>query len=768
MAPLPGTEAAPVPKENMGAPAVRIDGRRKVTGQARYPADVPLANLAYAFAVTSPIARGRVTAIDDKAARAVPGVLDVLTHESGLNLHPDKIMAEGGWSQTSIMPLTGPEIAYDGQVVALVVADTFEAAREGAYAMQVSYDEQKPSATFDSPGVTEEKAAEATKEFKDPKAGNVAAALANAEVLLEASYDTPTQHHNPIELYSATATWTDDQLTVYEPSQNVYGFKNGLAKHLGIAPEKIRFISEFVGGAFGSKGNLGSRAALAAVASRRVQRPVRLVLTRDQGFTNNTYRAETRHRIRLGARKDGKLVGYEHLAWEVTSRPDPYKVAGTDTTALMYAFGAIGTEVTLVHADRYTPGFMRSPPETPYMYALENAMDEMAVQLGMDPVEFRRINDTQVSPIDGKPFSSRSLMKCFDEAAAAFGWSKRDPRPGSMRDGDWLVGWGCATACYPNNIAPAAVRLQLTGDGRARVQVAGHDLGTGLYTVAAQQAAEALGIGLEQVTVELGDTALPPGPVAGGSNSTASICSAILKAASQIRAALVRGAAQGPLAGRPADQLRLADARLVANDGTAEPIAALFGRLGQDVIEVYAEHLPEGADKTGIQKLYRGQTSMVRGNKAPLVRYAFGAEFVEVRIHARTREIRVPRIVGAFAVGRVMNTRTAHSQLMGGMIWGISAGLHEATEIDLAHARYVNHNIAEYLVPVNADVSDVQVILVPETDPKLNLAGVKGIGELGNVGTPAAIAGAVYHATGKRLRKLPIRMDDLLDVKLPV
>ncbi|MDB5366869.1 MAG: xanthine dehydrogenase, partial [Rhodospirillales bacterium] len=700
------------------------------------------------------------------ATRAVPGVLDVLTYESKLTLEPDTIMAEGGFSQTSIMPLRGPEIAHDGQIVAVVVGDTFEAAREGAYALRVTYEAAQPAAGFDAPGATEVKAKDAKKQYEDLKVGDVETALRGADTVLDAVYETPTQHHNPIELFSSTAVWVDGKVTIYEPSQNVYGFKNGLAKNLKLDPDQVRVVSEFVGGAFGSKGSLHPRTALAAHAAWRLQRPVRLVLTRDQGFTNNTYRAETRHHIRLGANKDGKLVGYAHQGWEVTSRADPYLVAGTDTTAHMYAFGAVGTEVSIIHADRNTPGFMRSPPETPYMYALEQAMDEMAVKLGLDPVEFRRINDTMKDPISGKPYSSRKLMQCYDAAAAAFGWAARDPRPGSMRDGDWLIGWGCATACYPTSIAPAAVRVRLTSEGHARVQIAAHDVGTGLYTVAAQQASEALGVKVANVTVELGDSDLPPGPVAGGSNSTASVCSAILKACGVIRARLANAAVatnEGPLAGlKPAD-LRLTDGKIVSSEGKSEPLPAVFDRLESDAIEEYAENVPEGGDKDGVRKLYHGHTTMVRGGKAPKLRYSFGAEFVEVRVHARTREVRVPRIVGAFTAGKIMNPRTARSQLMGGMIWGIASALHEATEIDPGAARYVNHNIAEYLIPVNADVRDVQVLLLSETDTELNPAGVKGLGELGNVGTAAAVASAVYHATGKRIRNLPIRIDDLLE-----
>jgi xanthine dehydrogenase YagR molybdenum-binding subunit len=525
-------------------------------------------------------------------------------------------------------------------------------------------------------------------------------------------------------------------------------------------------VSPYVGGAFGSKGLMTPRTALIALAAKRLNRPVKLVATRSQGFTIATYRAETRHRIRLGARRDGKLVGYSHEGWEISSRPDPYVVAGVEDSAHLYAFGAVETKVNVVHADRNTPGFMRSPPVVPYIYALESAMDEMAIKLGIDPIEFRRINDTMTSPIDGKPYSSRSLMKCYEQAAEAFGWKNRNAAPGSMRDGEWLVGWGCATAVYPTHIGPAAARVRLRPNGDVRVQIAAHEIGNGVYTVLGQMAAERLGVDLSSVTVEVGDSQLPPAPVAGGSNTTASAGNAVMKTCDVIRDKLFHAAVtanDGPLAGRNVNELMLKDGKVTADDGSAESLADVFKRLGVSTVEEYSEFVPKGLKPDAVADLYAGKLVMTGGPHGEKMTYATGAEFVEVRVHSLTREIRVPRIVGAFAAGRLMNTRTAHSQLMGGMIWGISSALHEATEIDTKRGRYVNDNLADYLIPVNADVQEVEVILVSELDHDVNPAGIKGLGELANVGTAAAIANAVYHATGKRIRKLPIRIEKLLD-----
>jgi xanthine dehydrogenase YagR molybdenum-binding subunit len=753
--------AAPAPKANMGAPAPRLDGRLKVTGQARYPSDTPVADPAFAVLVTSTIAKGQIASLDLNEARAVPGVLDILTADNTEDLKQVKF----GQSSTSIQSL-GPEILQAGQIIAVVVADSLEAASEAAYRVTVRYVERTPSATFGSQGLNQQDATKVSEQHKElPGAGDADAALAVAEVTVDLEYETPTQHHNPMELFTTTCEWNGDRLTVYEPSQFVYGLKNGVAQRLGIKPDKVRVVSRYVGGAFGSKGTMTPRTALIALAAKRLNRPVKLVATRAQGFTIATYRAETRHRIRLGARRDGKLLGYVHEGWEVSSRPDPYVVAGVEDTAQMYAFGSVQTKVNVVHADRNTPGFMRSPPVVPYVYALESALDEMAEKLAIDPIEFRRINDTMTSPIGGKPYSSRSLMTCYDQAAEAFGWKERQAQPSSMRDGDWLVGYGCATAIYPTHIGPAAARVQLTPDGDVRVQIAAHEIGNGVYTVVGQMAAERLGVELSLVTVEVGDSRLPPAPVAGGSNTTASSCSAVMKTCDIIRGRLFRAAStanDGPLAGRTPDELALKDGKVIAADGAAEDLKDIFKRLGVSAVEEYSEFIPNGLKPDAIADLYAGKLVMTGGPKGAKVMYAMGAELVEVRVHALTREIRVPRIVGAFAAGRLMNTRTAHSQLMGGMIWGISSALHEATEIDKRYARYVNDNLADYMIPVNSDVNQVQVILVSEVDHDVNPAGVKGLGELANVGTAAAIANAVYHATGTRIRKLPIRLEELL------
>jgi xanthine dehydrogenase YagR molybdenum-binding subunit len=750
----------------IGNRAPRVDGRLKVTGEARYASDVPLADPVYAYLATSAIARGRISNIDDRDARAVPGVLDVLTHQNaGEAIKKTPLFSNGGYVGSTIMPLASDQIWHGGQIVAVVLAETFEAAREGAHRLKISYAAEAPTAGLDSPGATTTAAKDASQNYEDPAVGDAEGAFASAPVTIDQHYVTATMHHNPIELFTTSCAWTGDRLTVWEGSQNVTGFKHGLAEQLDIDPDKIRVVSPYVGGAFGSRGSLTQRTALIAVAARRLNRPVKLVATRDQGFTIASYRAETRHHVKLGAGRDGKLLALVHEGEEVTSRPDNYKVAGTDASTRLYACPNIASKVSMVHADRNTPGFMRSPPETPYLFALESAIDELAVALEMDPVELRRHNDTDREPIRNLPYTSRALMPCFDAAAQSFGWSKRDARPGSMRDGDWLIGWGCAATMYPTQMGPATARVTLTPQGTAKVQTAAHEIGNGAYTVIALTASDRLGIAPDRITVELGDSDLPPAPVAGGSNTTASVCNVVAQACEQIRARVASAAvaAGGAFAGKDAKSLVLVDQRLSDLDGAVEPLETAVRRVSNGAIEEYAENIPHGVPPEGLAKLYQGHAVLAGGAKLKdRIQFAFGAEFVEVRIHDRTREIRVPRVVGAFAAGQIVDPTTAKSQLMGGLIWGVSAALHEATEIDRKRARYTNTDLAEYLIPVNADIDTAEVIMIPEKDQQINALGIKGLGELGNVGTNAAVANAVYHATGIRVRELPIRLEKLL------
>lgn len=734
---LQPTPPVPTPLGNMGQPVPRYEARSKVTGMPIYAGDVAPHDTLHAFMVTSAIAKGRITTIDTAAAEHAPGVVRVYTHLNAPRRLPVGFVLDGGTASTSLVPLTDTTIHHAGQIVAMVVAESFETARRAAQLVKPRYAALTPSALIDSAGAETVKLADVKRGHEDMRVGDADRALASAPVSVDEKYRTPAQHHNAIELFNTTAAWEGDELTVWEPSQYVYGLKNAVAGQLGIPADKVRVISPFVGGAFGSKAVMTPRTALVAGAARELGRPVRIELTRQQGFELTTYRAETRHRVRLGAERSGKLTAYAHETWELTSRLDDYTTTGTKESAEIWDAPNIWTRTNLVRADRGTPGFMRAPPVMPTVFALETAMDELAIKLGMDPIELRRINDTMASPVSGLAFTSRSVMRCFDEAAGRFGWHNRNPQPRSMRDGDWLIGYGAAMATHKSNMSAATARVRLTGDGRAHVQIAAHDLGTGTATVLAQIAGEALRVPFERVTIELGDSRLPPGSPAGGSRGTASCGSAVHAACGRI-AARLGGSMPDPAL-----------------------LQASFDRAGVGVIEEYGEWAPSDIAQA-TRNLYKGQLGVAAGSEPEPPRFSFGAEFVEVRVHARTREIRVPRMTGAFAAGRIINPRTARSQLLGGMIWGMASALLEATECDARSGQYVNADIAEYLLATNADVPQVDVIMLPEVDETINPIGAKSIGELANVGTAAAISNAVYHATGRRIRDLPITIEKLL------
>jgi xanthine dehydrogenase YagR molybdenum-binding subunit len=720
----------------MGQPHRRYEAREKVTGAAAYASDVKLAKTAHAYFLTSRIGRGSIRAFDLREAQAMPGVIDILTYETvGDEVRQTPAIVSGGYLADSFRPFGSAEIAHWGQPVAMVVAESYEIAREAAHRIVVSYDVAASAISFDAP--------EATTSAVEPMAasvGDFSAAYEAAPVKVDAHYSTPVQHHNSMELYATQCVWEGNRLTVYEPGQYLNNIKHGLAEQLGIDAALIRVINSYVGGAFGAKGFLTQRTALVAIAARRIGRPVKLVATREQGFTLSAYRAESRHHVQLGADRDGRLVAHRHEGWELTSRADVLAHGANAMTVRLYACPNIESRVNAVQADRSTPGFMRGPGEVPYGFALESALDELAYALNMDPVELRRVNDTSVDPIGQLPYTSRSLMQCFDAAGAAFGWSRRTAEPRSMRDGDWLVGWGCATTFYPAYGGNSAARVRLSADGRVHVSSAGHELGQGMYTMMAQVAAEQLGLPFENVTVSLGDTDLPPTVVAGGSSSTAALAPAIMAACDAIRRRL----------GSPGEP--------------ATDVLAAMAASGMGMVEEFAETRAHGQPPESIQGLYRGKGFPSGGiHLKDRVQFALGAQFVEVRIHARTREIRVPRAVGAFAAGRIINPRTAHGQLVGGMIWGIGSALHEQTEIDAGNASYINANLAEYLLPVNADIGEVRAIMIEEEDTQVNAAGVKGVGEIGTVGLAAAIANAVYHATGRRLRDLPLRIEHVME-----
>lgn len=710
----------------------RYDARDKVTGRALFAADFLVRMPLHAWLLLSSIPKGRIAAIDATKALATPGVVDVITHQNAPALAAPVSKAAG--SATSLQPLTGPDIMFDGQIIGVVLAESFETAREAAALVHVRYEQDPAAVTLDSPGAKTRRWSEANPSFKDPEVGDAEAALSSSAVVVEETYRMLSQVHNAMEPFPTTVEWDGDNLTVYEPSQYVAGLQQGVARQLGLDPARVRIISPFIGGGFGSKLSLTPRTAILAALSRKFRRPVKLVATRTQGFTLSTYRGENRHHMRLGTSADGRLTAFSHEAWELCSRSDGYASAATIQTAEMYAAPAIFTRVNIVQADRTTPGFMRGPGEMPYMFALETAMDELAHRLDIDPIELRRRNEPVKSPVDGRRFTSHSLLQCFDAASARFGWDRRSKIPGATQDGDWQVGYGCASAIFPCFNYGGSATVTLERSGKVRVEIAASEIGTGAYTAYAQVAAGLLRVPFEQVEVRLGDSLLPPTAPAGGSMQTASTVPAISIACERIVA------------------------RLGGTMPTPDKLAAAFDGLGTSMLQETARYRAfDGKGANGTATL-----STANGPEDVAV-FSFGAQFAEVRINARTREIRVPRLVGAFAAGRILNERTTLAQYRGGMVWGLSSALFEGLEIDPVLGRAINANIAEYIVPVNADVHDVDAILIPEDDREVNPLGVKGVGEIGIVGVAAAISNAIFNATGKRLRDLPIYLDRLFE-----
>ena len=753
------------PNGIIGTGPARIDGLAKVTGRARYGADHVVEHPAHAVLADAPIARGRIISIDDTAARAMPGVCEILTFENvGRRVKPNKPLIEGGYMAHAIAPLASNKIWFAGQVTAVVIADTAEIAQAAADALRITYKADPSSATLGSPGTENVKAkALGTTHLS---AGDFDGAFKAAPVQIDAWYHTPAQHHNPMELFQTTCAWEGDQVTIWESTQNVRGTQHGVAAQLGLKPAQVRVISPFIGGAFGSRGELGQFTALIAFAARQLGRPVKLVTSREQGFTLRTFRAETRHHLRLGSDPEGHLTALSHDSWELCGRKDRFATAGSDSTARLYACSNVETKVINVEADRQAPGFMRAPPEMPYLFAMESAMDELAVRLKMDPLELRRRNETMVETVTNKPYTSRSLMQCMDEGARRFGWSARTPEPRSMFDEEDRIGWGYATAFYPTQLGPCACRITLTPDLRAVAEVGTHEIGTGIRTVIAMTVADLLGLTIDAVSVRIGESDLPAATMSAGSNSTASVCSVLVKACESIRARVARYASRAeasPLHEVDPDQVKLIAGEAIAGS-LREPLAQAVRRAGRGKpIVQKAANNPHGAPPLiGNLLVGKGRPILLGGsNLKDRMQFAFGAHFVEVRIRRTTGEIRVSRMTGVFAGGRIMNRRTAWAQLNGGQIWGVSSALHEATVIDRGYSRYVNQSLAEYHVPVAADIGEIETIMLDEVDTQVNPLGIKGIGELGVTGVNAAIANAIHHATGVRLRSLPIRVGDL-------
>jgi xanthine dehydrogenase YagR molybdenum-binding subunit len=734
----------------LGQPLDRTDGLLKVTGQAKYSADNPEAKLAHAVLITSTIAHGRVASIDTARIQAMPGVLLVMTYETAMRLpNGGKPNAEPP-AVRRLSLLQTDEVRYSNEPVAVVVADTLERATDGARKCQASirYETATPNTDYQRAKSTAYQPEKMMGRPINTQRGDVAAGLRQGPTRLDAVYTTPNEHHNPMEPHATLARWDGPNLTLYDATQGVSGARGAVAKILGINEENVRVICPFVGGGFGCKGSVWSHVVLAAMAAKQTGRPVRLVLERPQMFGMVGNRPFTDQHFQISARDDGTLTGMRHDVISTTSTFEDWNESSAIVTRMLYAVPNQATTHKLVKLDVGTPTFMRAPGETSGSFALESAVDEMAYQLNMDPLAFRLKNYAEMEPQEKKPWSENSLRECYRIGAERFGWSRRNPKPRATRDGNILIGFGMATATYPANRSAASAIARILPDGTAMAASGTQDLGTGTYTVMTQVAADALGFPVEKVDFALGDSSLPHAPVSGGSQSVASVSPAVREAASQARAKLIAMAiadSGSPLSGGSIDDVMVDNGWVISRSDPSkrDPAAAVIARNGGKPIEAIA-------------------TTKPGDEKQQFAFHSFGAVFTEVHVDADLGTIRVPRIVAVYDVGSLLNEKTAHSQLMGGLVWGIGSALTEKSELDTRYGRYTNANLAEYHVPVNADVGMLDITVLGKPDPHINPLGARGIGEIGITGVAGSIGNAVYHATGVRVRDLPITLDKVL------
>jgi len=688
---------------SVGTAHTRVEGREKVTGAARYAGEIPFADLAHGWLVVSTIARGRIRAVESAPVEAMPGVLTVLHHGNAPQVDGDYVGLLGKPDPTVTLFQTD-RVPFAGWPVALVVAETPEQAREAAEALVVRYDEEPHDVAFSAahPGARkpEDPSAETEK-------GDLAAELAAAAAVVDAEYTTPEEHHAMMEPHAATARWDGGRLEVVDSNQGSMWVADELAKMFSLDLGSVRVLSEHVGGGFGSKG-LRPHQVAAVMATTVLHRPVRVVLTRRQMFSITGYRSPTVQRVRLGADAEGRLTAFDHEALSLTSTVHQFIERSADYGRAMYDADAHHTVNRVVALDVPTPTFVRAPGEAPGSFALESALDELAEKCGLDPIALRARNEPEAGPVSGLPYSTRRVIDCFEEGARRFGWADRDPRPGLRREGRWLLGTGTAAATFPSNAMPSTAAVTAEADGTFTVRITAADIGTGARTALTQIAADALEVEPSRIHMRIADSDFGQAMIAGGSMGTRSWAWAVTSAAKELREQLALGGA-------------IPEQGITARSNTAEAIGAL----------------------------------------AQKERHSFGAQFAEVAVDTATGEVRVRRMLGIFAAGRIVNPLTARSQLRGGMVWGLSMALHEEAIRDRAFGSHVGPDLAGYHVAAHADVPPIEVGWVDDPDPD-DPVGIKGIGEVGIVGAAAAIANAVWHATGVRHRHLPIRPDRVL------
>ena len=733
---------------SIGQPLTRRDGVLKVTGAARYAADNHPPKMLFAVMAVSSIARGRVTSLDIAAAKRHPGVVEVMTSQNRPALADDPD-AKTNPFMFRMELLQNDRVRYVNQPIAVVIAETLEAATEGAALLSPHYEAEPARATLD-----------ATDAFTPPAVGvghpavvahgDIEGALANSALTIDASYETPPQYHNPMEPHAIVASWNGDTLSIDTPSQGMAMAQGRIAGLFGISPDKIHIRSPFLGGGFGCKGLVKGPQVLGILAAKLVGRPVKLVLRREQMFGPVGHRSPSRQRLRMGTTEDGRFTAIEHRARIATSSFDDFFEPAADASHALYASPVIATSHEAVRLDTGTPLFMRAPGEATGSLALESAIDEMAQACGMDPLAFRLKNYAEVEPITGKPFSSKSLRECYAKGAEKFGWSKRPLKPRQMRDENgFLVGWGMGTAVFPALMFAAEARAVIRRDGSGVMETGAHDMGQGAWTAFAQIAADSLALDLDRIEFKAGTSDLPDAGIAGGSAHTATAGTAIHNAGANVIAKLAELATndqRSPLFGAGNAGVVARDGRLHRrdDDSRSESFGDILARAGLASIEA------------------RGNGAMDPAAQTNYAMYAHGAVFAEVKVDPDLGQVRVSRMVGAFAAGRIVNPHLVKSQYLGGMIWGVSFALHEKAIVDPRTGRIVNANLGEYHMPVNADVPAMEALMIQEHDPHVNALGIKGVGEIGITGSAGAVANAVWHATGVRARRFPIPIEELL------
>ncbi|HIK08569.1 MAG TPA: xanthine dehydrogenase family protein molybdopterin-binding subunit [Trichormus sp. M33_DOE_039] len=765
----------------IGKPLNRIDGNLKVTGKAQYTSDFPIEKLTYGAIFQSAIAKGKVISIDTNPALAAPGVLDIITYDQTPNLINIPFIP----TPNNQPPEKDDNIYYHGQPLGIVVAETLEQAEYAASLVNITYESAQPTVTMP----------QALPEVFEPESiffgimpgkitrGDIELGQTQADIMIAQVYTTPIEHHNPLETSATIAIWEGDHLTIYETTQGISGTQKRLAGVLKLSPENIRVISKYLGGGFGSKALLRSHTILAAIAARQIQRPVKVVLTRSQMYTNCGYRSQTHQELTLGATTQGQLTLIKHIGTSLTSIFDDFVEPVGAATTMMYACPHLQVKYRLARINAGTPTFMRAPGEAPGMFALESAMDELAYALNLDPIDIRLRNHADIDPQTGLPWSSKSLKQCYQQGAEIFGWSQRNPTPRSMQDGHFLIGWGMASATFPTNAMSATVKVEIFATGEISVQTGTQDIGTGTYTVMTQVAAEALGLSYSSQDIEnpspkrqkvgktfppslvgkrgqatpsqavqfsLGDSNLPAAPITGNSITVASVSPAVYQAATAAREKLIQMAITDPHS--PLYRCQIADISVDSGQIflTSEPSRR----------DSYTEIL----QRQGLESLEITEATAPNPESKQYAKHSFGAVFVEVAVDELLGEVKVRKCVGVYSAGRILNTKTARSQVIGGITWGIGMALMEKTVMDIHSGKVIGANLSDYLIPTHADIPSMEVEFIEEHDPHINLLGTKSLGELPIVGVAAAIANAVYHATGKRIRDLPITPDKFLSV----